>query len=311
MRACHDPKQSVRSKKNLLSTSVAADSTRPPAHTYVDDVASSQFSDDPSGRSVERSSARTRERILDSAVALVGEQGLAMPLREIKLATVVKRLGLSVGAAYGVWSRQEDFHVDLAVQLMRHVETSSIEPVESAMLASIGSGGSFGDTLRAGANARFTSIVGSREFAARMAISASMGAEPHVQQVARDRYRVAFEGFCGVFRTTIDHYEREFADPWTCESTITALGALAEGFALQHVSFDSEDDRQSGRRLFADTAAAIATTATRPSEPNDGSVDQDTSWLAGWERQRRTLGRRFKRTRHQPLSHTGGDGVQS
>ena len=66
-----------------------------------------------------------------------------MPLEHVKIATVVRRFGLTSGAAYRIWTRQEDFHRDLALRVTRTTEGPAAYAVSAATLAAMESGAPF------------------------------------------------------------------------------------------------------------------------------------------------------------------------
>src|SRR5690606_4054701 len=79
-----------------------------------------------------RTAAETRQLLLDTGVEMLYETGISPPVAHIRLQNVLRRAGLTTGAAYRIWANQEDFQLDLAEEatLRRHDERLPIEPTQ-------------------------------------------------------------------------------------------------------------------------------------------------------------------------------------
>lgn len=60
-----------------------------------------------------RTKEQTREHLLDTGGQLLTTRGPSLPVQHVRLVEALKAAGLTVGAAYRIWDRQEDYHRDL------------------------------------------------------------------------------------------------------------------------------------------------------------------------------------------------------
>ncbi len=190
-----------------------------------------------------------------------------MPLQEVRVAEIVRQLGISLGAAYRIWPRQEDFHQDLAIVLSSTRTTEPNEPAAIAATPIMLGGGTWEDTLRAGARAQFDATVGDNTFAARLAVGAAASRNPVIREAGLSRYVVAFDSFISLYGVVLNHFGRQVREPWTLQKAAMALAALGEGFALQQVYQHDIAGREAAREAFAEAVVAVATAATTPATP--------------------------------------------
>jgi AcrR family transcriptional regulator len=66
-----------------------------------------------------RTGDETRRLLIETGIALLHERGATAGVSHIRLQDVLKRAGLTTGAAYRLWPDQEHFHRELAVAATR------------------------------------------------------------------------------------------------------------------------------------------------------------------------------------------------
>ncbi len=191
-----------------------------------------------------------------------------MPLEHVKIATVVRRLGLTSGAAYRIWTRQEDFHRDLALRVTRTTEGPAADAVSAATLAAMESGAPFEEVARLGALAQYNDTTsGNNLFYVGLALTAAGRNDDELREVNAHRYLESLADFALLYEAVLRHYGRRPRSPWTYPMVARVLAALSEGSALQAdlpSVPDSEGLSHDPGELFAEAVVALAVNLTEP-----------------------------------------------
>ena len=66
-----------------------------------------------------RTGEQTKDLLIRTGLAMLLDRGITAGVSHIRLQEVVKRAGLTTGAAYRLWADQDAFHHDLAVAAAR------------------------------------------------------------------------------------------------------------------------------------------------------------------------------------------------
>lgn len=203
-----------------------------------------------------RSGAETQVLLLETAKELLLERGVANGVAHIRLQEVVRRTGLTTGAAYRLWADQEDFHRDLAAAVVRWRQDAPVDSTEEAVGDLLSSEASFDDVIRAGAArhvATFTVATdgrsrSSRLFLLALAVRATAQASDGLRQASRDRHAESVGEFMAFYQRVIDRFGFRLRRPYTLEQFAEAMAALGEGFGLhaleglEHPDVIIEDD---------------------------------------------------------------------
>lgn len=200
-----------------------------------------------------RTAEETRRLILEAAIPLLLERGATAGVQHIRLQEVLRSVGLTSGAAYRIWADQNDFHRDLAVEM---VGLRFAPPVTSASVAIrevLASGGTLDDVARVAAldfvtySSKFHLEPESRDshaFITALALRTAAGAWPELRVAAAERHRESIDAFAEFYGALLHQYGRRVRSPLTIVDFTEAMAALGEGFAvraaegLDHPAYD-------------------------------------------------------------------------
>ncbi|GAB3742142.1 hypothetical protein [Microlunatus parietis] len=187
-----------------------------------------------------RSGAETQALLLETAKELLLERGVANGVAHIRLQEVVRRTGLTTGAAYRLWADQEDFHRDLAATVVRWRQDAPVDSTEEAVGALLEAESSLDEVIRI-ASARhvetFTAATAGRSRSSRLfllalAVRATAQACDGLRDASRDRHAESVAEFMAFYQRVIDRFGYRLRRPYTLEQFAEAMAALGEGFGL-------------------------------------------------------------------------------
>lgn len=195
------------------------------------------------GRGMTRRTAdETRSLILEAAIQLLLERGVTAGVQHVRLQEVLRIVGLTTGAAYRIWTDQDDFHRDLAVAM---VGVRFAPPVTSANIAIrdiLAANGPLVEVVRAAAldqvtySSKFHLEPESRDshaFITALALRTAAGAWPELRAASAVRHRDSIDAFAGLYGALMRHYGRRMREPLTIVDFTEAMAALGEGFAIR------------------------------------------------------------------------------
>lgn len=192
-----------------------------------------------------RTGGQTRSLLLDVGVALLLERGVSAGVAHVRLQDVLRRAGLTTGAAYRLWQDQDDFHRDLACELARRRFLSPTEVARAAVTD--GEPLPLQEVVRRGAASHVESLAGRAGgesagdrglFLAVLALRASTADQPHwseFRQACRDRHGESIEEFITFYGELMAAHGRRLRSPLNIEQFAQAMAALGEGFALHQM----------------------------------------------------------------------------
>ncbi len=230
-----------------------------------------------------RTAEQTRRLILDAALRLLLERGASAGVQHIRLQEVLRSVGLTTGAAYRIWTDQDDFHRDLAVEMMG-LRFAAPTASATAAIADAVDGGSLDDVVREAARDHVTYTdqfhlnPGSRDahaFLTALALRTAAGAWPELRQASAARHEESIQAFTTFYATLMVRFGRRMRSPFTVRDLAEAMAALGEGFAvraaegLDHPVVDVADDDESypGHwTLFGVTARGLVDVFTVPDD---------------------------------------------
>lgn len=204
-----------------------------------------------------RSAEDTRRLIMDAALALLLERGASAGVQHIRLQEVLRTVGLTTGAAYRIWTDQDDFHRDLAIEMVRLRIAPPIASATTAMESVLASGGEMDDAIRAAAfdhvdyASRFHLEPDSRDshvFITVLALRTAAGSWPELRAASAERHRESIASFAAMYDVLLARYGYRMRTPFTVVDFAEAMAALGEGFAvraaegLDHPMFDISDE---------------------------------------------------------------------
>lgn len=190
-----------------------------------------------------RSGEQTRSLLIETGIAMLLERGATAGVSHIRLQEVVRRAGLTTGAAYRLWADQDAFHHDLAVSAAgwrgddpsdvtlsrirglvdRHVPMMEI--VRQGALAHVESFEQ-GDRERAGT---------SRTFLVALALRATSATWDDLRTASSSRHADSISRFAELYGQMMRAYGMRMRPNLTLHQFTLAMAALGEGFALQAI----------------------------------------------------------------------------
>lgn len=211
-----------------------------------------------------RSAEDTRRLILETALQMLLERGAIAGVQHIRLQEVLRAVGLTTGAAYRIWADQDEFHRDLAVEMVGLRFAPPVTSASNAIRDILSTGGSIQDVARAAAQdhvdyvSKFHLDPESRDahaFITALALRTAAGSWPELRVASAERHRGSIDAFAEFYGALLAHYGRRIREPLTILDFTEAMAALGEGFAiraaegLDHPVYDILDDAElpSGR----------------------------------------------------------------
>ncbi len=207
-----------------------------------------------------RTAEQTRRLILDAALQLLLERGVAAGVQHIRLQEVLRGVGLTTGAAYRIWADQDDFHRDLAVEMMRLRFAPPTGSASAAVEDIVAGGGTMDDVIRAATldhvtyASQFHLDPDSRDshaFITALALRTAAGAWPELRAASAARHEESIDDFSRFYAALLGHYGHRMRRPFTVRDFAEAMAALGEGFAvraaegLDHPELDIAEDDES------------------------------------------------------------------
>lgn len=230
-----------------------------------------------------RSAAQTRQLLLDTAIGMYHELGARAGVSHVRLSDVVRRAGLTTGAAYRLWDDQSAFHTELAREAIRWRDRNASARTIAAIRPIVESRAPVEEMIRCGAEANLYSAHDNEAFLATLALRAAAWGTAELMDVSRERMDESLAEFEQLYIGLLEVYGRRMREPFTTQHLTLALSALTEGFGIHgatgvdhpRVEIPSDDPRV-GRdwSLFGAAAWAIVDHMTEPvSGPASGPGD--------------------------------------
>lgn len=222
-----------------------------------------------------RTADETRRLILSAGLQLLLERGASAGVQHIRLQEVLRTVGLTTGAAYRIWADQDDFHRDLAVELVRLRFAPPAASAAAAVREVAAAGGSLDDVIRAAAldhvvyASRFHLEPQSRDshaFITALALRTAAGAWKELREASAERHEESIDDFCRFYSALMDEFGYRMRTPFTVRDFAESMAALGEGFAvraaegLDHPMLDiaEEDEAPTGQwSLFGIAARGL------------------------------------------------------
>lgn len=168
-------------------------------------------------------------------------RGVSAGVAHIRLQEVVRRAQLTTGAAYRLWSDQDDFHRDLAVAFTRWRYDAPVAETRRIMDGlEITETGSWDEVIRLAAAAHVRSIGGDdspsrRHFLITLALRASARGSADLTQASVERHRESVGDFEEIYAVLMKAHGYRMRPPLTVHDFAVAVAALGEGFAVHAI----------------------------------------------------------------------------
>jgi AcrR family transcriptional regulator len=229
----------------------------------------------------------TRRRLIAIGLQLLHERGPSAAVGHIRLSSVLRRAGLTTGAAYRIWEDQTAYQRDLALEAVRYRDRVSNErTVAAAIPAMLDPDGTWYDAIRYGSEPNLRSYPQDVAFLTTLAIRASSYSDPQLVDAGRQRHAEALASYGEVYDAVLRWSGRRIRAGFTLHDLASALAAVSEGFGLQNASGVPHerlrlDPAASGPGDRAWSLLAVATVAIceHMTEPDPNAPPFDTAML--------------------------------
>lgn len=205
-----------------------------------------------------RTGDETRTLLLRVGMQMLLERGVSAGVQHIRLQEVLRRAGLTTGAAYRLWADQSDYQRDLAVAMVRLRLSSPTDYARTAVTELIESGASGDDVIRAAASAHVrpaavdmddpAAALDSQQFLIALALRTTAQTWPELQEASRQRHRESIAAFAEFYASLMEAYGLRMKSPLTVADFTEAMAAMGEGFAIralegiEHPTYQAADD---------------------------------------------------------------------
>ena len=211
------------------------------------------------------------------------ERGVSAGVQHNRLQDVLRRTGLTTGAAYRLWTDQNDYQRDLAVAMVRLRLSAPTDYARVAVEDLIAAGASGDDVIRAAADSHIRSTAvdladpadaaDAQSFVIALALRTTAHTWPELKSASRERHRESIAAFAEFYEFLMQSYGLRMKSPLTIIDFTEAMAAMGEGFAVRalegidHPEYraTSDDEIPEGRwTLFALGVRALVNEFTVP-----------------------------------------------
>ncbi|MFT4051139.1 MAG: hypothetical protein QM677_02680 [Microbacterium sp.] len=223
-----------------------------------------------------RTGDETRALLLRVGMQMLLERGATAGVQHIRLQEVLRRAGLTTGAAYRLWADQSDYQRDLAVAMVRLRLSNPADHLRSRLDELLAADVSGDEIIRAIGDAHVhmsradfedpAEALDARQFQIALTLRATARTWPELADASRRRHVESIAAFAELYAHLMEEYGMRMRSPLTVTDFAEAVAALGEGFAVHslegfaHPHYDAQDDDEipAGRwTLFALTVRAL------------------------------------------------------
>ncbi|WP_336626370.1 MULTISPECIES: hypothetical protein [unclassified Microbacterium] len=192
-----------------------------------------------------RSGDETRALLLRVGMQMLLERGVSAGVQHIRLQEVLRRVGLTTGAAYRLWGDQEDYQRDLAVAMVQLRLSGPTDYVRAAVDDLIAAGAPGNDVIRAAADAHVrttfadadaddpATALDAQQFLISLALRTTARTWPELRDAANERHRESIAAFAEFYAYLMEAYGLRMKTPLTIADFTEAMAAMGEGFAIR------------------------------------------------------------------------------
>jgi AcrR family transcriptional regulator len=190
-----------------------------------------------------RTGEETRRLLIATGLDMLHERGITVGVSHIRLQEVVKRAGLTTGAAYRLWDDQDQFHQDLSVAAARWRAEPPVARTVAAIEGLVKDGVPLPEVIRVAAAAHIAGfgapaddgLPTSVTFFTTLALRASAQHREAVREASRERHNESIESFVELYSGLMEAYAMQMRPGFTLHDFAIAIAALGEGFAVQAI----------------------------------------------------------------------------
>lgn len=188
-----------------------------------------------------RTSEQTKALLIETGMELLLERGPSGAVSHVRLQQVLKRAGLTTGAAYRLWSDQDAYQHDLAVYAARWRDDEPTARIVARIGPLLERGAPFREVVRQATAVhvegfeRVSDGPGQPVFLTALALRATSLHSEELRQASRERHEESVAAFSALYRQLSDHYHLPLRPGRTIEEFSEAMAAIGEGYALQAI----------------------------------------------------------------------------
>lgn len=239
-----------------------------------------------------RTGNETRTLLLRVGMQMLLERGASAGVQHIRLQEVLRRAGLTTGAAYRLWADQSDYQRDLAVAMVRLRLSSPTDHTRAAVADLVAAGADGDDVIRAAADDHVRSATAglddpadaldAQQFLISLALRVTARTWPELREASEERHRESIAAYAEFYGSLMTAYGLRMKAPLTVTDFADAVAAMGEGFAVRalegidhprYTAGDEDEIPPGAWTLFALSVRALVNEFTVPIEvtvPVDG-----------------------------------------
>jgi hypothetical protein len=182
-----------------------------------------------------RPKLQTKQAILDTAVEMIDSDGIPERV-DLRLSSVLGRMGLTTGAAYNIWANQEEFQRDLGLALLSdlswagpEVNAIDFEPRDNDPEAE----------LKRLAKLYFKALTSRERYFVALQFWGVRQPSADLQDAILQGFRSNEERWAQFYSLGLDWAGLQLRSPFTMAEFANAVAMVTEGAAIRH-RFDPE-----------------------------------------------------------------------
>ena len=222
--------------------------------------------------------AEARKALLEAGRDYVYEHPLGEPLDHVRIADIVERAGVSIGAVYHYWDSQDDYRDDLLDLLLSPDEYPAVLRTGEVVAEAVEDGAALEDLVRLSAAISFDALA-DLPGPERLALALVAYGDRDIDAKLGAQSRGLGDRWAGLFETYFPAYGLEPRPPFTYDSIAVVLMGLIQGMNVRRVVDPDavSDDLTEEWSLIGSAALAFLLGCTRPidagADPADGERD--------------------------------------
>lgn len=189
-----------------------------------------------------RTAADTRRELINAGLQMLFERGAAVGVQHIRLQDVLRRVGLTTGAAYRIWADQTDYQRDLAVAAVGLRISAPTAAATAVVEQLIAAGVTPDELIRIVAADQMELLEQFRThpvapeaevFITVLALRMTAAAWPELAAASAQRHVESVNEFAELYQRVLDEMGYRMRTPYTVHDFAEAMTALTEGFAVR------------------------------------------------------------------------------
>ncbi len=175
----------------------------------------------------------TRRKLLEAGMAILEEQPAGNVMSHIKAPVVSARAGLTPGAFYYHWPKQQNFVQDLLDFVMGSEHSRPVNSLFERLRVPVTDAAGLRQLIMEAARENLLEISTSSRFAVQMAIWARQAHDTHARDLLKSLYDEFEMGLAVAYQRLVDGLGLEVKPPMTIQMITAIITGLGEGLAIR------------------------------------------------------------------------------